>query len=200
MFNQTNYMIFGYARVSTKDQSLNLQIDALRNAGCEKIYSEKVSGRSAKKLKLNELIDHLRNGDVLMVYSLDRLGRTSKELITLLSDFKEKGIQFKSLREGVFDTTSAMGEAVFQIIAILKAMEVQVRSERTKDGLKAARARGKNGGRPKGTYNRTKAGAAVTRYNQGIPISVITKDLEISRSTLYDYLRKEGVEIGTNKR
>ncbi|MEP1781759.1 recombinase family protein [Reichenbachiella sp.] len=187
-------MIFGYARVSTKDQNLDLQIDALKKAGCKEIYSEKLSGRSKKKPKLEELLGQLREGDILMVYSLDRLGRTSKELINLLSEFKERSIQFKSLQEGVFDTTSAMGEAVFQIIAILKAMEVQVLSERTKDGLTAARARGKKGGRPKGSYNKSKAAAAVTLYQRELPISEITETLQISRSTLYEYLRREGVK------
>ncbi|WP_109830121.1 recombinase family protein [Reichenbachiella versicolor] len=187
-------MIFGYARVSTKEQNLDLQIDALAKAGCEDVFSEKLSGRSEKKPKLEELISKLRKGDMVVVYSLDRLGRTSKELINLLSDFKEKGIQFKSLQEGIFDTTSAMGEAVFQIIAILKAMEVQVLSERTKDGLAAARARGKKGGRPKGSYDKNKAAAAVTLYQRDLPISEITKSLNISRSTLYQYLRNEGIK------
>lgn len=186
-------MIFGYARVSTKDQKLHLQTDALKAAGCDEVYSEKLSGRSAKKPKLEELLGKLRKKDVIMVYSLDRLGRTSKELINLLSGFKENQIQFKSLREGIFDTTSAMGEAVFQIIAILKAMEVQVLSERTKDGLSAARARGKKGGRPKGSYNKTKSAAAVTLYQRKLPISEITESLKISRSTLYQYLRNEGI-------
>ncbi|MEP5364643.1 MAG: recombinase family protein [Reichenbachiella sp.] len=187
-------MVFGYARVSTKDQNLDLQIDALKEAGCEEVYSEKLSGRSLKKPKLDELLGKIRKGDVVIVYSLDRLGRTSKELINLLSEFKEKEIQFKSLREGIFDTTSAMGEAVFQIIAILKAMEVQVLSERTKDGLSAARARGKKGGRPKGSYDRNKAAAAVTLYKRELPISEITDSLKISRSTLYQYLRNEGIK------
>ena len=187
-------MKFGYARVSTKDQSLDLQIDALKKEGCDEVFSEKISGRSEKKPKLEELISKLRSGDIVIVYSLDRLGRTSKELISLLSDFKDSSIQFKSIQEGIFDTTSPMGEAVFQIIAILKAMEVQVLSERTKHGLEAARARGRKGGRPKGSYDRNKAAAAVTLYKRELPISEITDSLNISRSTLYQYLRREGVK------
>lgn len=187
-------MIFGYARVSTKDQSLDLQIDELKKEGCEEILSEKLSGRSENKPKLNELLNKLRKGDVVMVYSLDRLGRTSKELISLLSEFKERGIQFRSIQEGIFDTTSPMGEAIFQIIAILKAMEVQVLSERTKDGLEAARARGRKGGRPKGSYDKNKAAAAVTLYKRELPITEITNSLNISRSTLYQYLRREGAK------
>ncbi|MEO9485249.1 MAG: recombinase family protein [Ekhidna sp.] len=187
-------MKIGYARVSTKDQSLDLQVDELKKVGCEEIFSEKLSGRSENKPKLNELLSKLRKGDVVMVYSLDRLGRTSKELISLLSDFKEKGIQFKSIQEGVFDTTSPMGEAIFQIIAILKAMEVQVLSERTKHGLEAARARGRKGGRPKGSYDKNKAAAAVTLYKRELPITEITNSLKTSRSTLYQYLRNEGLK------
>lgn len=187
-------MIFGYARVSTKDQNLNLQIDALKKEGCNEVFSEKLSGRSEHKPKLNELLSKLRTDDIVMVYSLDRLGRTSKELISLLSDFKQKGVQFRSLQEGIFDTTSPMGEAIFQIIAILKTMEVQVLSERTKHGLESARARGRKGGRPKGSYNRNKAAAAVTLYKRELPITEITKSLKISRSTLYQYLRNEGVK------
>ena len=187
-------MKFGYARVSTKDQILDLQINALKEAGCDQIFTERISGRTGMKPKLQEMIERLRKGDIVVVYSLDRLGRTSKELINLLSDFKERGIQFKSIKEGMFDTTSAIGEAVLQIVAILKAMEVEVLRERTKDGLEAARARGKKGGRPKGSYDRTKAAAAATLYKKDLPISEITDSLNISRSTLYQYLRYEGIK------
>lgn len=185
-------MIFGYARVSKQDQNPDMQLDALKKAGCEEVLMEKLSGRKALKPKLDELISKLRKGDLLVVYSVGRLGRTSRELINLLFDLKERGIQFKSLKEGVFDTTSPMGEAIFQIVAILKGMEVEVLRERTRDGLVAARARGRKGGRPKGSYNKNKAAAAVTLYQRKLPISEITKTLEISRSTLYVYLRNEG--------
>ncbi len=132
---------------------------------------------------------------MLIVDSLDRLGRTSKELINLLHHFKENDIQFKSLKEGIFDTTSPMGEAVFQIIAILKAMEVEVLRERTKDGLTAARARGRNGGRKKGDYDKKKAATAALLYKDGK--YSIAEILDISgiksKSTLYRFLRYEGV-------
>ena len=113
----------------------------------------------------------------------------------LLSSFKEKKINLKSLTEGVFDTTSPMGEAIFQIIAILKAMEVNVLRERTIKGLEAARVRGVNGGRPAGSYNKKKASAAVTLYKQKNSINFIEDNLNISRSTIYQYLRNEGVVI-----
>ena len=187
-------MIFGYARVSTRDQNLDLQTDALKKAGCKEVYAEKLSGTKVFKPELETLLSKLRNDDTLIVYSLDRLGRTSKQLINLLSDFKDQGVHFRSLQEGMFDTTTPMGTAIFQIIAILKAMEVQVLSERTRDGLAAARARGKKGGRPKGSYNREKAAAAASFYQKEWSVTKITSTLKISRSTLYEYLRREGVK------
>jgi DNA invertase Pin-like site-specific DNA recombinase len=194
-------MIFGYARVSTKEQNLNLQTDALKKAGCEKIFQEKVSGRSPTRPELLKLLEQIRSGDTLIAFSMDRLGRTTRELIILLNDFKEKGIAFKSLSEGIFDTSSPMGEAIFQIIAILKAMEVNVLRERTIKGLEAARARGLNGGRPEGSYNKKKASAVVTLYKQKETIDFIEETQNISRSTIYRYLRKEGVKVnGFTKR
>jgi len=188
-------MIFGYARVSTKEQSFVRQIDSLKKEGCEEIFKEKVSGRKKEKPELEKLFSKLRKGDILIVDSLDRLGRTSKELINLLHKFKEDGIQFKSLKEGMFDTTSPMGEAIFKIIAILKAMEVDVLRERTKDGLVAARARGRNGGRKKGDYDRKKSATAALLYKEGkYTVAEILDMTGIkSKSTLYRFLRYEGV-------
>jgi DNA invertase Pin-like site-specific DNA recombinase len=187
-------MIYGYARVSTKDQNLNLQVDALKNAGCGRLFQEKVSGRATRP-ELSKLLDQIRPQDTLIVFSVDRLGRTTRELIYLLNDFKEKGIVFKSLSEGVFDTSSPMGEAIFQIIAVLKSMEVNVLRERTMKGLEAARARGVSGGRPAGSYNKEKALAAVVLYKQKSSIDFIEDALGISRSTIYRYLRNEGVQV-----
>lgn len=193
MYKRTNMMKFGYARCSTKNQSVDYQIDALKKEGCDEIFSEKISGRAKDKPELNNLLLKLRKGDVVIVHSLDRLGRTSKELILLLNEFKEKGIQFKSLKEGVFDTTTALGEAIFQIMAILKAMEVEVLRERVNAGLESARARGRKGGRKKGTYNKNRAKSSVALYQKGTPINEILKITGIkSKSTLYEYLRKEG--------
>lgn len=188
-------MIFGYARVSKQDQVLDRQLDSLRSAGCEEIFKEKISGRKKEKPELEKLFSKLRKGDMLVVDSLDRLGRTSKELINLLYKFKDEGIQFKSLKEGIFDTTSPMGEAVFQIIAILKAMEVEVLRERTKDGLSAARARGRKGGRKKGDYDKKKSATAALLYKDGkYSVSEILEMTGIkSKSTLYRFLRYEGV-------
>jgi DNA invertase Pin-like site-specific DNA recombinase len=190
-------MIYGYARVSTKEQNLNLQTDALKKAGCEKIFQEKVSGRAPNRPELLKLLEQIRSGDTLIAFSVDRLGRTTRELVILLNDFKEKGIAFKSLSEGIFDTSSPMGEAIFQIIAILKAMEVNVLRERTIKGLEAARTRGVNGGRPAGSYNKKKASVVVTLYKQKETINFIEETQKISRSTIYRYLRNEGVKVNS---
>lgn len=188
---QNNYQI--HARVSTLEQNLDLQIDALQKLGCEKIFKEKASGRKLDRPELEKLLKHLRSGDALIVYSIDRLGRTVKQLIQLINDFKEQGINFKSITEGVFDTTTPMGEAVFQIMAILKELEVSILRERTMKGLDAARARGRKGGRKLGSYNKVAAAAAATLYQKGDSISDILSILGISRATLYEYLKKEGV-------
>lgn len=193
-------MNFGYARVSKKDQNLDLQIDALQKAGCDKIFEEKLSGRSVFLPNQEKLFSQLRKGDILIVNSIDRLGRTAKQLIDLFYELKQKGINFRSLTEGVIDTTTPMGEAVFQIMAILKGMEVSILIERTNQGLEAARARGRKGGRKLGSYNKVTAAAAATLYQKGDPVSDILKTLSISRATLYEYLKKEGVNYNGFKK
>jgi DNA invertase Pin-like site-specific DNA recombinase len=193
-------MNFGYARVSKKDQNLDLQIDALQKAGCDKIFEEKLSGRSVFLPNQDKLFSQLRKDDLLIVNSIDRLGRTAKQLIDLFYDLKQKGINFRSLTEGVIDTTTPMGEAVFQIMAILKGMEVSILIERTNQGLEAARARGRKGGRKPGSYNKVTAAAAATLYQKGDTVRDILKTLNISRATLYEYLRKEGVNYNGFKK
>jgi DNA invertase Pin-like site-specific DNA recombinase len=188
-------MVIGYSRCSTKSQNLDHQNLALKNAGCTKIFAEKVSGMKTERTELKKLLESLRSEDTLIVYSLDRLGRTTHQLIELLDEFKAKGVHFKSLTEGLFDTTSAMGRAVLEIMAVLKAMEVSILRERTKSGLAAARARGRIGGRPKGSFNKLKASAAANLYAKGETVAEITTTLGISSSTLYQYLRREGVTL-----
>ena len=135
----------------------------------------------------------MREGDILVVDSVGRLGRTTRELVKLLDYLWTNGIVFVSLKERI-DTSTAMGQALMQIVAILKQMEVEILRERTIEGVKSARARGRNGGRPKGSYNKIKASAAAHQYKEGVPVSKIAKELQISTSTLYDYLRREGVK------
>jgi len=191
-------MKIGYARVSTKDQNLNLQVDALKNAGCEKIYQEKASGAKAERPQLNKLIDNVRQDDVIVIWKLDRLGRSLKHLVQLVHDLMEKGVGLQSLNDPI-DTTSAQGRLTFNIFASLAEFEREVIRERTMAGLSAARARGRLGGRPKGLSQEAEktAMAAETLYKQGeLSISEITRRLDISRSTLYRYLRERGVKVG----
>lgn len=193
-------MKIGYARVSTKDQSLNLQEDALKKAGCKKIYSEQVSGAKANRIKLNELMEHVREGDVIVVWKLDRLGRSLRDLVSLMSKFQEKGVGFKSLQDNI-DTTTPMGKLNFHLFAALAEFERDIISERTKAGLSAARARGRKGGRPKGLSKKAqdKARLAESLYKERVrSISEICNHLEISKPTLYRYLRERGVVIGVD--
>jgi DNA invertase Pin-like site-specific DNA recombinase len=181
--------------VSQSKQNLDHQNLALKNAGCTRIFSEKVSGMKTNRSELNKLLETLRKDDTLIVFSLDRLGRTTHQLVQLMDEFREKGIHFKSLTEGVFDTGSPMGRAIYEIMAVLKAMEVNILRERTRSGLVAARARGRIGGRPKGSYNKLKSAAAANLYAKGETVAEITKTLGISSSTLYEYLRREKVPL-----
>ncbi|MAW79365.1 MAG: hypothetical protein CMI63_03950 [Parvularcula sp.] len=141
-------MQIGYARVSTIDQNLDLQIEALKSAGCEKIYEDEgVSGAKASRPGLEELLKHLQRGDVLIVWKLDRLGRSLRHLIDLIGMFEERGIGFTSLSDGI-DTTTPLGKLFFHISGAFGEYERNLISERTKAGMEAARARGVRLGRP----------------------------------------------------
>lgn len=139
-------MKIGYARVSTDEQSDRAQIDALHQAGCERVYQERASGRSRQRPELERMIDALRTGDIVIVQRLDCLGRSLKDLIELLDGFKQQEVQFISLNESI-DTTTAVGELAFHMIGSIAQFERRLISERTKAGLAAARARGRKGGR-----------------------------------------------------
>ena len=139
-------MKIGYARVSTLDQNLNAQIDALKNAGCDEIYEEKKSG-VADREALEKALEYLREGDTLVVTKLDRLGRSLKKLLELVEEFKERGIHFQSLDDGI-DTSTSVGNFFFQVIGAFSELERNLIVERTQKGLKAARSRGRLGGRP----------------------------------------------------
>jgi len=141
-------MIYGYARVSTEDQKLHLQTDALKVAGCEKIYSEKISA-SKERPELEKLIQGLKKGDTVIVWKLDRLGRSLRHLIDLVKDFEDKGVKFVSLQDSI-NTATAQGRLIFNIFASLAEFERDIIRERTHAGLAAARARGRLGGRKKG--------------------------------------------------
>lgn len=191
-------MKIGYARVSTKEQSLNLQEDALQKAGCEKIYSEQISGTKSERPQLQEMIRHLRQGDIVVVWKLDRLGRSIRDLIKLVSGFQDNGVGFQSLQDAI-DTTTPTGKLTFHLFAALAEFERDIISTRTKAGLEAARARGRKGGRPKGLSKKAqdKARLAESLYKERQrSIAEICDHLHISKPTLYRYLRSRGVSIG----
>lgn len=190
-------MKVGYARVSTKDQTLDLQLDALRKAGCSKIYTEIVSGAKADRPELAKLMDALRTGDVLVIWKLDRLGRSLKNLIDIVNDLLQRKVGLKSLGDPI-DTTTSQGRLTFNIFASLAEFERDVIRERTNAGLTAARARGRQGGRPKGLAASAEqtACAAETLYREGkLSSQQIADRLRISKTTLYVYLRHRGVPI-----
>ena len=180
-------MLIGYARVSTDDQNLNLQKDALREAGCTKIYEDHLSGAKAARPGLEQALSEARSGDVLVVWRLDRLGRSLKDLIAMVETLKERGIELQSLTE-VLATNSSSGKLIFHIFAALAEFERHVIRERTQAGLKAARARGRKGGRPK-TLEPAKRQLAVKLYDERqYTISEICRMMGISKPTLYNYI------------
>lgn len=194
-------MKIGYARISTKDQNLALQIDALTKAGCEKFYQDVASGARSERPALNEMIHNLRSGDVLVIWKLDRLGRSLNHLISLVNDLMEKKVGLQSLQDPI-DTTTPHGRLSFNLFASLAEFERDLIRERTQAGLSAARARGRNGGRPKGIPAKAEATAcaAETLYKEGrLTVNEISGKLGIAKSTLYTYLRHRGVILGAYK-
>ncbi|MCE3269013.1 MAG: transposon DNA-invertase [Burkholderiales bacterium] len=177
-------MRFGYARVSTLEQNLSLQVDALKVAGCDEIITDESSGKNANRPGLTNLLNNkLRSGDEFIVWRLDRLGRSLKDLIELINDFENKGIKFNSLTENI-NTSTTSGKLIFNIFASLAEFERNLIRERTVAGLSAARSRGRLGGRPK--VANTKINAAVQLYNQKeLTINEICKTIGISKATLY---------------
>ena len=176
-------MKIGYARVSTKEQLLHLQEDALKKAGCEKIYSEKVGSANTNRIKLNEMMGQLREGDVIVVWKLDRLGRSLRDLVNLIARFHESGVGFQSLQDNI-DTTTPTGKLTFHLFAALAEFERDIIRARTNAGLEAARARGRKGGRPKGLSQKAKdkARLAESLYNEKErSIAEICDYLSISR-------------------
>lgn len=139
--------VIGYTRVSTQDQNLHSQLDALRAAGAKPIYSDKITGKNSNRPGLVDCMKFLRSGDTLLVYSTDRLGRSMTDVVTIVAQLGERGVEFKSLTEP-FDTTTAGGELFFHICAAFAQMNGRIISERTRAGLASAKARGRLGGRP----------------------------------------------------
>ena len=182
-------MFVGYARVSTQDQNFDLQKDALTRAGCDKIIEDQISGSMITRPGLGRIFDILRPGDTLVVWRLDRLGRGLKHLIEIVNDIEARGIGFKSLTESI-DTTTTGGKLIFHIFGALAEFERNVIQERTRAGLNAARARGRQGGRPK-VLDAKKHEALISLYaERKHTVSEICKILGISRGTFYVYLQR----------
>lgn len=186
-------MLIGYARVSTHDQNLDLQKDALEKAGCEKVFVDKVSGTVAVRPSLEKMKEVFRKGDTLVVWRLDRLGRSLKDLMGWMSYLEEKEVGLKSLQESI-DTTTTTGKLVFHIFGALAEFERNLIRERTQAGLAAARARGRLGGRPK-SLDENKRKVVVDLYNKKeLMVKEICEMMEISKPTLYSYIRESQKE------
>jgi DNA invertase Pin-like site-specific DNA recombinase len=181
-------MKIGYARVSSQDQNHNLQLDDLHKAGCEKIFTDKVSGTVTERPGLTKIKEQLRSGDTLVIWRLDRLARSLRDLIDWAAYLEKEGVALVSINENI-DTSTSTGRLIFHIFGALAEFERNLISERTKAGLSAARARGRLGGRPL-SLSPEKIDVAVDLYNQKkLSIKKICEMLEISKPTLYSYIK-----------
>jgi DNA invertase Pin-like site-specific DNA recombinase len=186
-------MNIGYARVSTHDQTLDLQRDALEKAECEKIFTDTVSGTKAERKGLEEALSHLRRGDTLVVWRLDRLGRSLRHLIDTITTLAEQGVGFKSLTENI-DTTTSGGKLVFHIFGALAEFEREIIRERTQAGLASARSRGKVGGRPKALSAKEVRILRNMAADKSLTVSDICKTLGVGRTTFYRYVKAGEME------
>jgi DNA invertase Pin-like site-specific DNA recombinase len=191
-------VLIGYARVSTEDQSLDLQLDALRQAGCERVFTDKAAAAKTHRSGLSEAQSHLRAGDLLVVWKLDRLGRSVKGLVDLVGELDQQGVQFRSLTDGI-DTTTPHGRFFFHMMASLAQMERELTAERTKAGLDAARRRGRMVGR-KRRMTPSKIASAKQLLGGGMPPREVAHNLGVSIPTLYRWVpaaSREGPAGGT---
>lgn len=187
-------MKIGYARVSTSDQHLRMQEDALKNAGCEEIYTDVISGVKSQRPGLDKALSYLREGDTLVVWKLDRLGRSIQHLIHTITTLLDKKIAFKSLQENI-DTSTSGGKLIFHIFSALAEFERDLIQERTQAGLKAARARGKMGGRPP-LLDTRQINRMIEMYDeQKNTVAEICKIYNISRPSFYNYLNNRRREL-----
>lgn len=181
-------MIFGYARVSTKKQSLDMQLDELKRYGCEEIITEKESGAKKDRKELQLLLSKLRKDDTLVVYKLDRLGRTMHQLVNLLQEFNEKGIHFVSIKDGI-DTSTTMGRFLFHIFGAMAEMEREVINERVISGVAAAKARGREGGRKK-AHTPQQIQGMMEMLASGKTKVEVCEMFDVARATLYRYIKE----------
>ncbi len=177
-----NY-VFGYARVSTEAQNLDRQLDALKNYGVDIIYNEKITGTKKNRPELTKLLDRITEGDTVVVESLSRLGRSTKDLIELTEIFQSKGVNLVSLKEAI-DTNSPTGKLLFTLMSAIAQFERDVIADRTREGLKSARARGRTGGRPRADPEQVKKAVKLYKTEQ-YSIKEIEELTGIKKSTLY---------------
>ncbi len=180
-------MLVGYARVSTQDQNTELQLDALKAAGCERVYTEKASGAQRERPELRAARDFMREGDTLVVWKLDRLARSIKQLIETVEGLEARKAGFRSLTEAI-DTTTSGGRLVFHIFAALAEFERSIIRERTRAGLDAARARGRRGGRPRSLNETDLAAARAMLRDPTITVEEVARRLNVGPATLYRHL------------
>ena len=192
-------MIIGYARVSTRDQNLDMQLSALHGAGCEQIYQEKVSGIKERP-ELERCLQSLRSGDTLVVYKLDRLGRALSNLVEIIDDLTHREVAITSIKDNI-DASTATGRMIVNLFATLAEFERDMIAERCQTGRQAAKARGVRFGRKPGAKKiQEKAKAAAALYKDGMTIPAIMQQLGIkSRSTVYVYLKQEKVKLRTEQ-
>ena len=183
-------VLIGYARVSTQDQNLDLQTEALTKAGCKRIFNDKISGSRAERPGLTKALEMLREGDTLIVWKLDRLGRSVKNLVDLVGELHKQGIQFKSLTDAI-DTGTPSGRFFFHVMASLAEMERELTVERTRAGLDVARQLGRKGGR-KRQMTDSKIESAKKLLASGIPPRDVATNLGISVPTLYRWIPASG--------
>lgn len=180
-------MLIGYARVSTQEQNLDAQEEALKAAGCERIFVEKASGAQRDRPQLRAALDFMRKGDTLVVWKLDRLARTVRQLVNTVEDLADQGKHFKSLTDQQIDTSTNGGLLVFHVFGAIAQFERGLVSERTKAGLAAARSNGKKGGRPPALKPEDIAMAEAMLKDENIPVSQIIDKLGCSESTFFKY-------------
>jgi len=183
-------VLIGYARVSTQDQNLDLQTEALTKVGCKKIYNDKLSGSRAERPGLTKALEMLREGDTLVVWKLDRLGRSVKNLVDLVGELHQQGIQFKSLTDAI-DTGTPSGRFFFHVMASLAEMERELTVERTRAGLEVARQLGRKGGRRR-QMTESKIESAKKLLANGVPPRDVATNLGVSVPTLYRWIPASG--------
>ena len=183
-------MLIGYARVSTQDQNLDLQTEALTKVGCKKIYNDKISGSRCERPGLTKALEMLREGDTLVVWKLDRLGRSVKNLVDLVGELHQQGIQFKSLTDAI-DTGTPSGRFFFHVMASLAEMERELTVERTRAGLEVARQLGRKGGRRR-QMTESKIESAKKLLANGVPPRDVATNLGVSVPTLYRWIPASG--------